>query len=190
MFDPPGHKRRSKVPIKLELLRLIAESCIPYDMPTNAVKRSNKLQVVLHVKRVLKCSEENLEEHVFQVWRWAYRETLFREGDCWDLGRTNSPTSARHGDGLGYIRIWAIPLRRLVFLGWCPESLQLHPRPSTTPPPRSHPQPRAPTSAIYAMSPTTVAFFFTTPCTQAQPRDRPLPWIHYCISLTSLSVSL
>ena len=67
MFDPPGHKRRSKVPIKLELLRLIAESCIPYDMPTNAVKRSNKLQVVLHVKRVLKCSEENLEEHVFQV---------------------------------------------------------------------------------------------------------------------------
>jgi len=24
-------------------------------------------------------------------------------GDCWDLGRTNSPTSVRHGDGLGYV---------------------------------------------------------------------------------------
>ena len=34
---------------------------------------------------------------------------------CWDLGRTNSPISARHGDSLGYIRIWATPPRRLVF---------------------------------------------------------------------------
>jgi len=34
---------------------------------------------------------------------------------CWDLGRTNSLTSARRGDGLGYIRIWATPPRRLVF---------------------------------------------------------------------------
>ena len=24
---------------------------------------------------------------------------------CWDLGRTNSPTSARRGDGLEFIRI-------------------------------------------------------------------------------------
>ena len=38
-----------------------------------------------------------------------------REGDCWDLDRTNSPTSVRHGDGLGYIRIWVTPPRRLVF---------------------------------------------------------------------------
>ena len=29
--------------------------------------------------------------------------------------RTNSPTSARHGVGLGYIRIWATSPRRLVF---------------------------------------------------------------------------
>jgi len=29
--------------------------------------------------------------------------------------QTNSPTFARHGDGLGYIRIWAISSRRLVF---------------------------------------------------------------------------
>ena len=34
---------------------------------------------------------------------------------CWNLGRTNSLTSARRGDGLEYIRIWATPLRRLVF---------------------------------------------------------------------------
>jgi len=38
-----------------------------------------------------------------------------RERDCWDLGRTNSPTSARHRDGLGFIRIWTAPPRRLVF---------------------------------------------------------------------------
>jgi len=53
---------------------------------------------------------------------------FIRKRDCWDLGRTNSPTSAKHGDGLRYIRIWATQLRRLVFwdglLGWCPESLQ------------------------------------------------------------------
>jgi len=30
--------------------------------------------------------------------------------------RTNSLTSARHGDGFGYIRIWATPPRKLVFL--------------------------------------------------------------------------
>ena len=29
--------------------------------------------------------------------------------NCWDLGQTNSPTSARRGDGLGFIRIWATP---------------------------------------------------------------------------------
>ena len=28
---------------------------------------------------------------------------------------TDSLTSARHGDGLGYIRIWATPPRRLIF---------------------------------------------------------------------------
>ena len=32
---------------------------------------------------------------------------------CWDLGRTNSLT--RHGDGLGYIKIWAFPPKKLVF---------------------------------------------------------------------------
>ena len=29
--------------------------------------------------------------------------------------RTNSPTSARHEDGLGYTRIWATPHRRIAF---------------------------------------------------------------------------
>jgi len=33
-------------------------------VPANAIKRSNKLQVVLHVRRVLKRSEENLVEHM------------------------------------------------------------------------------------------------------------------------------
>ena len=34
--------------------------------------------------------------------------------------QTNSPTFARHGDGLGYIRIWAISSRRLVFWNSAP----------------------------------------------------------------------
>ena len=33
----------------------------------------------------------------------------------WDLGRTNSLTSARRRDGLENIRIWATPPKRLVF---------------------------------------------------------------------------
>jgi len=32
-----------------------------------------------------------------------------------NLGRTNSPTSVRHEDDLGFIRIWATPPNRLVF---------------------------------------------------------------------------
>ena len=39
---------------------------------------------------------------------------------CWDLGRTNSLTSARRGDGLRYIRIWATPPKRLVFWDGAP----------------------------------------------------------------------
>jgi len=40
----------------------------------------------------------------------------FFEGEIvGNLGRTNSPTSARHGDGIGFIRIWATPPNRLVF---------------------------------------------------------------------------
>ena len=39
---------------------------------------------------------------------------------CWDLGRINSPTSARRGDGLGFIRIWATPPNRLVFWDGAP----------------------------------------------------------------------
>ena len=40
--------------------------------------------------------------------------------DCWDLGRTNSLTSARRGNGLGYIRISVTPPRRLVFWDGAP----------------------------------------------------------------------
>ena len=43
-----------------------------------------------------------------------------RGGDCWDLGRTNSHTSARRGDGLGFIRIWATLPKRLVFWDGAP----------------------------------------------------------------------
>jgi len=44
---------------------------------------------------------------------------------CWDLGHTNSSTSARHGNGLGFIRIWATPPNGLVFWNGAPESLQM-----------------------------------------------------------------
>ena len=40
----------------------------------------------------------------------------------WDLGRTNSPTSARRG--LGNIRIWATPPKRLVFWDDAPKSFK------------------------------------------------------------------
>ena len=80
------------------------------------MKRSNKLQIMLHVRRVLKRSEENLVVNVSSRCEDELTGRLFiREGDCWDLGRTNSPTSARRGDGLGYIKIWATPPDRLVF---------------------------------------------------------------------------
>ena len=39
---------------------------------------------------------------------------------CWDLGRTNSLTSVRRGDGLGNIRIWVTPPKRLVFWDGAP----------------------------------------------------------------------
>ena len=48
------------------------------------------------------------------------RSALIKSNSCWDLGRTNSPTSVRRGDGLGYIRIWATPPRRLVFWDGAP----------------------------------------------------------------------
>ena len=38
------------------------------------------------------------------------------------MGRTNSPTSARHGDDLEYIRIWKTLLRRLVFWDGAPSA--------------------------------------------------------------------
>ena len=48
------------------------------------------------------------------------KENAKKKGNCWDLGRTNSLTSARRGDGLGYIRIWAAPPKRLVFWNSAP----------------------------------------------------------------------
>ena len=66
------------------------------------MKRSNKLQVVLHVRRLLKHSEENRVEYMsFRCENELTGRLFIREGDCWDLDRTNSATTARHGDGLG-----------------------------------------------------------------------------------------
>ena len=40
---------------------------------------------------------------------------------CWWVGcRTDSPTSTKHRDDLDYIKIWAIPFRRLAFCGGAP----------------------------------------------------------------------
>jgi len=71
----------------------------------------NRLQVVFHVRRVPQRSEEDFDgAYIFQVWRWSSKredeltgKLFVREGNCWDLGRTNGPTSAIHGNGLGYI---------------------------------------------------------------------------------------
>jgi len=40
--------------------------------------------------------------------------------DLWDFVRTNSPTLARHGDALGYKRIWATLPWRTVFWDGAP----------------------------------------------------------------------
>ena len=57
-----------------------------------------------------------LIEHMSSRYEDELTGRLFvREGECWDLGQTNSPTSARHGDDLGFIRIWVTLPRRLVF---------------------------------------------------------------------------
>jgi len=50
---------------------------------------------------------------------------LFVRGNCWDLSWTNSPTSVRRGNGLTYIRMWAILPRELVFWNGIPSPLVL-----------------------------------------------------------------
>ena len=41
------------------------------------------------------------------------------------MGQTNSPTSARRRDGLGFVRIWATPPNRLVFWDGAPSPSRL-----------------------------------------------------------------
>ena len=41
------------------------------------------------------------------------------------MGRTNSPTSAKRGDGLRNIRIWATPPKRLVFWDDAPSTSRI-----------------------------------------------------------------
>ena len=52
-------------------------------------------------------------------------DSLFEDG-CWGLGQTNSPSSARHGDGPAYIRIWATQPKRLVFWDDAPSPTIFH----------------------------------------------------------------
>jgi len=49
-------------------------------------------------------------------------DSLFEGGIVGNLGRTNSPTSCRHGDGFGFIRIWVTPPNRLAFWDGAPSS--------------------------------------------------------------------
>ena len=66
--------------------------------------------MVLHIRRAAtsRSEELNLAGRLF-----------VREGII-GFVRTNSHTSARHGDGLGYIRIWATLPKRLVFWDGAP----------------------------------------------------------------------
>ena len=47
---------------------------------------------------------------------------LFVRGEIVGIYANKCPTSARHGDGLEYIRIWATSPRRLIFWDSAPSS--------------------------------------------------------------------
>ena len=83
-------------------------------MAVNAVKKSNSLQFVLQVRRVTSNAVKKiLVEHMSSrcidgisgVKMSLQGDSLFERGIGENLGRTNSPTSVRHGNGLGFIRI-------------------------------------------------------------------------------------
>ena len=57
----------------------------------------------------------SLDSSVCDFLRIASASLLWIFGWYWVGCRTNSPTLARHGDGLGYIRIWATPPKGLIF---------------------------------------------------------------------------
>ena len=109
--------------LAIVLLLHVSESAL------RALKRSDMLQFVLHVKHVHPPRCEELWSW-WSIWfsrceeRWVYRETLCSSGNCWAGCRANGPTSARHGNSLGYIRIWATPSRRLVFWDGAPNPSQ------------------------------------------------------------------
>ena len=62
--------------------------------------------------------ESNLDEHISSGCEDELTGRLFVRGGLLGFVRTNNPTSARHGDDLGYIR--ATPPRRLVFWDGAP----------------------------------------------------------------------
>ena len=73
---------------------------------------------MLHLRCVPQHSKEDLDEANnllgVKIKLIVEAQTLYSRGIV-EIMRTNSPTSARHGDDLGYIRIWATPSRMLAF---------------------------------------------------------------------------
>ena len=96
LFNFQGTKRRNKVHVELvELSKLTAQSCFMLGVCCNAVKR-----ISISIEHM----SSKCEDGLLGV-KMVLQGLFVRERDCWDLGRTNSPTSARHRDGLGFIRI-------------------------------------------------------------------------------------
>ena len=72
--------------------------------------------MVLHVRRVQQHNKEDLDEaYDLPGVKIELTGRLFVRGGLLSCARTNSPTTARHEDGLHYIKIWVTPPRRLVF---------------------------------------------------------------------------
>ena len=85
-------------------------------MSANIVK-NNSLQVVLHVRRATSNTVKKISmEHMSFRREDELTRRLFTQWEIvGNLGRINSPTSARHRNGLEFIRIWATPPNRLIF---------------------------------------------------------------------------
>jgi len=81
---------------------------------SNKRSEEERLQVMLHVRRAITNAVKRISmEHMSSICdddlpgvkMSLQGDSLFERGIVENLGRTNSPTSARHGDGLKFIRI-------------------------------------------------------------------------------------